>query len=66
MVAHMKHKSTIEPAMFDRWLNLWRATARETLSKPAAAAIIIKAERIAESLQLGLFFKLKPRGEAAA
>ena len=66
MVAHMKHKSTIEPAMFDRWLHLWRETARETLNKPAAAAIIGKAERIAESLQLGLFFKLQPRGEAAA
>ena len=66
MVAHMKHKATIEPAMFDRWLDLWRETARETLSKPAAAAIIIKAERIAESLQLGMFFKLQPRGEAAA
>jgi hypothetical protein len=26
----------------------------------------MKAERIAESLQLGLFFKLQPRGEAAA
>ena len=66
MVAHMKHKATIEPAMFDRWLDLWRETARETLNKTAAAAIIVKAERIAESLQLGLFFKLQPRGEAAA
>jgi hemoglobin len=66
MVAHMKHKATIEPSMFDRWLGLWRETAQETLSKPAAAAIIAKAERIAESLQLGMFFKLQPRGEAAA
>ena len=65
MLAHMKHKATIEPAMFDRWLGLWRETARETLSKSAAAAIIMKAERIAESLQLGMFFKLQPRGEAA-
>ena len=65
LAAHMKHKARIEPAMFDRWLHLWRETARETLSKPAAAAIIMKAERIAESLQLGMFFKLQPRGEAA-
>jgi len=65
MVAHMKHKASIEPAMFDRWLHLWRETARETLTKPAAAAIIVKAERIAESLQLGMFFKLQPRGSAA-
>jgi len=61
MVAHMKHKATIDPSMFGRWLDLWRETARETLSKPAAAAIIMKAERIAESLQLGLFFKLQQR-----
>ena len=66
MVAHMKHKATIEPSMFDRWLGLWSETAQETLTKPAAAAIIAKAERIAESLQLGMFFKIQPRGEAAA
>jgi hemoglobin len=65
MAAHLKHVSAIEPAMFERWLDLWRETARETLTKPAAAAIIVKAERIAESLQLGMFFKLQPRGEAA-
>ena len=65
MVAHMKHRRSIEPAMFDRWLGLWRETAREMLSAPAAAAIIMKAERIAESLQLGMFFKIQPRGEAA-
>ena len=65
MVAHMKHKASIEPAMFDRWLDLWRETARDMLAKPAAAGIIMKAERIAESLQLGMFFKLQPRGAAA-
>ncbi|HET6942908.1 MAG TPA: group III truncated hemoglobin [Sphingomicrobium sp.] len=65
MAAHIKHVSAIEPPMFERWLDLWRETARETLTKPAAAAIIVKAERIAESLQLGMFFKLQPRGAAA-
>ena len=65
MVAHMKHKSSIEPAMFGRWLGLWRETAAEILDAAGAAAVGEKAERIAESLQLGMFFKLQPRGEAA-
>lgn len=66
MVAHMKHRSAIEPAMFERWLELWRETAREVLDERGAAGVIAKAERIAESLQLGLFFKLEPRGSVAA
>ena len=60
MVAHLKHKSAIEPAMFDRWLGLWRQTASEVLDGADAAAVTAKAERIAESLQLGMFFKLQP------
>ena len=67
MAAHMRHASHIEPAMFDRWLALWRETATELLDGPAAAAIVAKAERIAESLKLGLYFKLpSKRGAAAA
>ena len=65
MVAHMKHKSSIQPAMFDRWLGLWRETAAEILDAAGTASVTEKAERIAESLQLGMFFKLQPRGEAA-
>ena len=65
MVAHMKHKASIEPAMFDRWLGLWRETAAEILDAAGTAAVTEKAERIAESLQLGMFFKLQPRGEPA-
>ena len=60
MIAHLKHKSVIEPAMFDRWLGLWRETASEVLDDAGAAAVAAKAERIAESLQLGMFFKLQP------
>jgi hemoglobin len=65
MAAHLKHEGAIEPLMFGRWLELWRETARENLDEHGAAAIVAKAERIAESLQLGMFFKLKPRGAAA-
>lgn len=62
MAAHLKHGHVIEPSMFGRWLQLWRDTARETLSEFGAAGVIAKADRIAESLQLGLFFRLD-RGE---
>ena len=58
MAAHLKHRTSIEPAMFGRWLDLWRETARDTLDENEADAVIAKADRIAESLQLGLFFKL--------
>jgi hemoglobin len=66
MAAHLKHRAAIEPAMFDRWLALWRETAREVLDESGAFAVETKAERIAESLQLGMFFKLPPRGAVAA
>ena len=58
MAAHLRHREAISPAMFDRWLQLWREAATELLPPAAATAIITKAERIAESLQLGLFFRL--------
>jgi hemoglobin len=67
MAAHLRHAAAIEPAMFDRWLELWRETARELLGQEDAAAIVAKAERIAESLKLALFFRIDPeRGRAAA
>jgi hemoglobin len=64
MAMHMKQKAAIEPSMFGRWLELWRETAREILDERGAAAVVAKAERIAESLQLGMFFTLPPRGAA--
>lgn len=66
MAAHLRHGSSISPPMFDRWLELWRETAREELSPAAADAVVAKAERIAESLQLGLYFKIQPGRAAAA
>ena len=65
MAAHLKHRSAIEPAMFQRWLGLWGETALETLGESGAAAVVAKAERIAESLQLGLYFRLERRTAAA-
>jgi hemoglobin len=66
MMMHLKHKAQIVPSMFDRWLELWRETAGETLDEQGAAGVVAKAERIAESLQLGLFFKFEERGTVAA
>ena len=66
MAVHLKHRDAIRPEMFGRWLELWLETARETLDETAAAQVIAKAERIAESLQLGMFMRLVGEGRAAA
>ena len=55
MAAHMKHR--IEPAFFARWLALWRETAGELFAPPVAERFRDKAERIAESLKLALFYR---------
>ncbi len=63
MAAHLKHP--IEAAFFDRWLGLWRETAAEIFAPAAAAQFSAKAERIAESLKLALFYRpaaAKPSG----
>lgn len=57
--AHAKHKSRIEPWMFDRWLGIWKDTTDELMEQAAAAALQEKAARIAESLKLALFFRLR-------
>lgn len=44
----------IDARHFDRWLELFRATAREVCPPTAAAHFIERAERIAQSLELGI------------
>lgn len=56
--AHRKHESRISPELFQRWLAIWNRTTAETMEPDAAAALQAKAARIAESLQLALFFRL--------
>ena len=56
--AHVKHKDRISPALFDRWLGLWKQTTDELMAPEAATALQAKAARIAESLQLAMFFRL--------
>lgn len=69
VAAHAAHRTRITPELFDRWLALWAETTDAVMAPPAAAALQAKAARIAESLQLALFFKLGPSpqpGRAAA
>lgn len=56
MRAHLKLK-TVTPKHFDRWLMLFRETAEEVCAPETAERFVEKAARIAESLQLGMFFK---------
>jgi len=64
MPAHVKHADAISAESFRRWLTLWRQTTDELLDPPSAAAMQEKAERIAESLILGLDL-YRQRAEAA-
>lgn len=57
--AHQKHAARLSPELFQRWLSIWNKTTSETMQPEAAAALQDKAARIAESLQLALFFKLE-------
>lgn len=54
MALHLKHRARLTPAMFDRWLSIWRLTTEVLLPPATALAIQAKAERISESLQLAL------------
>lgn len=62
--AHMKHLDRITPQLFDRWLGIWNETTAEMMTPDAAAALQAKAARIAESLQLALFFRLDPHARS--
>lgn len=44
----------VDARHFDRWLELFEATAAEVCPPPAAAHFIERARRIAESLELGI------------
>jgi hemoglobin len=56
MPAHLKHGDAVSPAAFERWLSLRRETTDELLELGPAAALQEKADRIAESLSLGIAF----------
>lgn len=58
MVVHMRLK-TVTPEHFDIWLSLFRETAGTVCSQAVAPIFIEKAERVAESFKLGMFFDPK-------
>ncbi|MCB8836328.1 group III truncated hemoglobin [Aurantimonas sp. VKM B-3413] len=66
--AHLRHVDAIDPAMFERWLGIWRETTSDRFPPQAAALLQLKADRIADSLRAGLFFRpdltLAPRPAA--
>ena len=66
MAAHLRHQAAIRPVMFQRWLALWNETTAEMMPPAAAAALQAKAQRIAESLSLALFFRLDRQAAADA
>jgi hemoglobin len=47
----------IEPQLFARWLALFDETCRELFDDEIVAAFRVKAEHIAESLKLALFYR---------
>ena len=57
MVAHMRLKM-VRPEHFERWLALFNETATELCDPEVAACFVAKAENIARSLQLGMFYRL--------
>lgn len=59
MVAHLR-LDAIEPAHFEHWLGIFRATTAALFEPPKAEHFNSRAARIAESLKLGIHFK---RGE---
>ncbi len=65
MMAHLRHRTEMDPEMFGRWLQLWAEVTDAHLSAEAAAAMQEKAGMIAQSLQYGLFFRFSGNQEFA-
>jgi len=59
MTAHIRLKQ-VRPEHFSRWLSLFGETARQVCTPEIAALFIGKADTIARSLQLGMFFRPAP------
>jgi hemoglobin len=55
--AHQRHAEELRPELFDRWLGIWRETTHDRFPADIAAIFQLKADRIAESLKAGLFFR---------
>ena len=47
----------IRPELFEQWLTLFAETADELFEQNVAAVFRMKAERIAQSIKIGLFYR---------
>jgi hemoglobin len=56
VVKHMAIPN-IKPALFERWLALFNETSAELFDDAVSAEFQVRAARIAESLQLALFYR---------
>lgn len=56
MAAHLR-LGMVRPKDFERWLALFGETCGELFMPELAAAFHAKAERIAQSLQIGMFYR---------
>ncbi|MFT6558406.1 group III truncated hemoglobin [Sneathiella sp.] len=56
MKAHISLKSKVELENFDRWLSLFHETLTELFCEDDVVYIFGKAENIAQSLSLGMFY----------
>ena len=68
MIAHMRLKM-VRPEHFERWLALFMETAGEVCPPRAAEAFVGRAQNIARSLQMGMFYradKFPPRAGQGA
>ncbi|RRH91045.1 group III truncated hemoglobin [Mesorhizobium tamadayense] len=63
--AHLKLRDVTE-ADFEIWLALFRETAAELFAPETAAVFVERAERIAASLKLAMFFRLGPAASSGA
>ena len=63
MRAHLLIADQIRPEHFDRWLDMFEATAREVLPLEAAPVFIQRARMIADSFEFGIATQ---RGEIVA
>lgn len=56
ILAHVRHERDMTPESFSRWLALWKTVTSEMFEPAVAVDFQEKADRIAESLQLGFQF----------
>ena len=56
MAVHMNLKQKVDPSNFEDWLLLFKETLGELFAPEEAVFIYTKAENIAQSLSLGMFY----------